>query len=77
MRTLLLHFDVVAGEDALSGADLASPPVVLTVGPLDDGDNLALFEAEVASLVRVKVVHCDSLILLEQRLLGAEVGFGS
>lgn len=53
------------------------PPVVLTVSALEDGDDLALLETEITSLVRVKVVHGDRLVLLEQRLLSGEVRLGS
>jgi hypothetical protein len=46
-------------------ANPASPPILGLLRPFQDGDNLALFEAEIAFLIRVKCEKCDSLIFTQ------------
>jgi hypothetical protein len=47
LSSLSDNFHVVRREDAFPVAYPASPPIRLVLGPLDDGDDVALFEAEV------------------------------
>ena len=48
------HFHIIARKYAFPSAYATSPPIRLTFGALDNGDNVALFEAQIAGLIGVK-----------------------